>query len=221
MSATDIGILGASRLTDSGALVVTVVNPVGDDPEKPDEVETFGEVDFFNALGVTAYPYPASADGHAETLCTRHVGGSDGVAHGGRDTRTAKVYGTLAPGDTALHSTGPQQAAQVLCKEETRTVAAATKGTDGKNIVLVLNGEKDKIQIAGFGLAFEMSREQGIVLSDGAATLQIKDGVIMLSGQVVLGGRTPIAAMAACAPGNLPPGPVNTGVPTLGVFYGT
>lgn len=196
--------LGSSSLSPEGLPIVHAT--VGEDGEN------FGDVDHFNALGVTARPWPASDDGHAEAVAIEYVGGADAVCVGGRDARTAKVYGALAPGDSCLHSTGPEQAAQVVCKEESRTVALVTKGPDGKNIVLVVDGQNERVQVFGFGHAIEMSRDQGIVLSSGDATLQIHAGVISLVGTVVLGGRIPVMPVLG---GTSPPG-----APIPGVFVG-
>lgn len=194
--------LNSSKLSATGLPVVHAVN--GE--------EVFGDIDHFNALGVTARPWPADDSGHAEAVAVEHTGGADAVCVGGRDARTATVYGALAPGDSCLHSTGPEQAAQVICKEESRTVAMVTKGPDGKNIVVVVDGQNERVQIFGFGHAFEMSRDQGFVISSGGATLQIQGGVISLVGTVVLGGRIPVMPVLG---GTSPPGQ-----PIPGVFVG-
>lgn len=209
MASAEILKLGASVLADTGVPLVQGVAPVGDDPQG---VEPFGEIDVYGALGVSARPWPADDGGHAEGVVLRDVAGADGVCVAARDVRAGKMYGALAEGDTCLHSTGPEQAALVLCKEKSRTVAMISKGSDGKNIIVTVNGEKDKIQIAGFGLMFEMSAEQGIVLSDGGATVQIKGGTISLAGTVVLGGRIPVMPVLG---GTSPPGQ-----PIPGVFVG-
>ena len=65
------------------------------------------------ALGLTAKPYPATAEGYVEAVLEDEVDGLDGLVIGARDLRTAKIVGNLKDGDTCLHSTGPQQAAQV------------------------------------------------------------------------------------------------------------
>lgn len=178
--------------------------PVSDDGDAPD----YGKVPNFSALGVTSIPYPKDGNGNAQGVVVK-VPGIDGVLVGARDTRTANVVGKMRPGDSALHSTGPEQAAQVHCKEETRTVVAATKGSDGKSIVLVLDGKNDKIQIAGFGCIFQMS-EEGIVLAPpgGQASIMLtKSGQIVLTGVVMLGGAAPKGPIAVMVGGSPAPAP--------------
>ncbi len=215
----DLVELGAATLsptTNALAVQCKAASLSDEDGDAPD----YGDVMFACALGLAAMPYPATADGAAEAIVATDVPGLDGVMVGARDTRTAKIYGNLKPGDTALHSTGPQMAAQVQCKEEKRQVCMVTKDTAGKTMIALLDGAGDKVQISGFGLMFEMSKEQGIVLSSGGATLQIKDGVISLAGQVVLGGRTPVGYVQF-SPSLTPVVGVTGGCsPSPGVFVG-
>lgn len=183
--------------------------------EDDSDATDYGAAPLMCALGVTAVPYPRTPEGAAEGLVVTDVPGVDGVVIGARDTRTAGIVGNLKPGDTAVHSTGPQQAAQLLLKEEKRQAVLATKGTDGKQLLLLLDGNADKATLAAFGAVFEISKEQGIVMADatGKAGIQIKDGVVSIFGtQVVLGGRTPALPVLAGTP---------PGAPVPGVFIGS
>jgi hypothetical protein len=209
MPLLDICTIGAAALDeDTGLPTIQAVVPL---TEEEDDYEHFGNVDKFECLGVTALPWPANDDGHAEGIVARNVGNSEGVIIGSRDERCANVYGKLAPGDSALHTTDPDATAQVICKADTGQVIAITEDSGGKNITLVIDGTNDKIQITGFGQMFEMSKDQGISITDGTGTITIREGIICLSGAVVLGGPTPAEPVLAG-----PAGPV--GKPADGVF---
>ena len=164
------------------------------------DVEEFGPIDAAMCLGVTSLPYPADDTGHAEGIVDRGCGNSDGVIVGGRDSRCASVVGKLKPGDSALHSTDPSASAQVQCKAS-RQVAAMTKGSDGKDMLLTLDGKNDKIQVAAFGGIIQMTKDQIIITEpSGKASIVMKDGCIMLVGKVILGGVTAMARVMS-APG--------------------
>lgn len=176
-----------------------------------DDAPDYGNVPMFQCLGLTAFPYPADEKGGAQGILSE-VEGLDGVIVGARDTRSAKVVGNGEPGDTILHATGPEQAAQVQLKEKKRQAVLVSKDSRGETMALVLDGKNDKVQIAAFGMMFEMSRDNGFVVTDGeGGTLQIKGGAIMLTGQIVLGGRVPSSPVLSGSP---------PGVPTPGVFVG-
>ncbi len=156
--------------------------------------ESFGEIDMMGPLGFASMPYPATDLGHAEGIVQRNIAGSTGVCTNGRDTRTASIVGNMKPGDTVVHSTGPQQAAQLQLKEEKRQAVLVTKTTDGKTAVITLDGLNDKCTIALLGYVVEVSAANGINLTDktGAVGLQIKDGTGSLWGPWTYGGRNPI-----------------------------
>lgn len=203
---------GAAKLDEStGALLVqckgAAVSPEGDAPD-------YGDAPWFACLGVTAVPYPADENGGAQFIVSDDVPGVDGAVIGGRDTRSAKIVGNLKPGDTCVHSTGPQQAAQLQLKEEKRQAVLVSKDTRGQTIVVSIDGKNDQINITGFEHTLEISREQGIVITDGGAGIQIKNGVVSIWGTVVLGGRTPFAPVHAGV------GVGSTSVPSPGVFVG-
>jgi len=208
---SDVCELGTARLDDeTGTLFVQCKGAaVAEDGTAPD----FGEVPFMCALGVTSRPYPKTEEGAAEGILADDVPGMDAALIGARDIRTAGIVGNLADGDTVLHSTGPQQAAQVLCKEKRRQTVMRSKDERGKDIVVSIDGKGEQIMIAGFGFAIEMSRTNGIVLGDGPAALQIKDGVISMTGTIVLGGRVQTLPVLAGLSGP-------AGAATPGVFVG-
>lgn len=213
--------MGAASLDANGVLLVqckgAAVDAAG--TAAPD----FGRVPVMCALGLTAMQYPSDAKGSAECLVATGVGGLDGVVIAACDTRTASIVGALKPGDTVLHSTGPQQAAQVQLKEEKRQAVVRTVDTRGKDAVLIIDGLADKLTIAAFGHVLEMSRDNGIALTEkGGASLILKDGRAALIGaQVTLGGPNAVAPLVGCVPPAVPAGPATQGVPTPGIFYGS
>jgi len=202
--------LGAAILDKlTGALLIQAKGgPVSetDDNAAPD----YGNAPNFSALGLTAMPYPETEDGHAEGIVVE-VPGLDGAIIGGRDTRTAKIVGNLKPGDTVVHSTGPEQAAQLQLKEKKRQAVLRTIGTNGKDVAIVLDGRNDKVQVIAFGQMFEMTPSGVSIVEKGGAAILMGGGVVRLLGTVVLGGSTPIA-------------PVHSGfgpsAPSPGVFVG-
>jgi hypothetical protein len=204
--------LGSSSLDEStnSLLVQCKAAALGSD-EAPD----YGDTPIACALGVTARPAPADDRGAAEALVDTGVPGLDGVVTAARDTRSADVVANLGPGETALHSTGKDFDSRVFCKDQ---ILALVIGDD---LVMVMDRKEKKISIAGFGLAFEMSEKQGIVLSDGGAGIQIKDGTVSITGQVVLGGRSPVGFIHY-SPAAVPVvgGVGGTSLPSPGVFIG-
>lgn len=211
MSGLQICTLGASTLDPgTGALLTQCKGaPLSDDPA---DAEDFGEIPIACALGLVAMPFPANDTGAAQGIVAP-VPGLDGVVIAARDTRTAKVVGNMRPGDTVVHSTGPNQAAQLQLKETKRQAVLATKGSDGRQVIVMLDGANDKIQILGFGCMIQLNKEDGCMLTSetGAASIQLKGDTISLTGTVVLGGRTPVAPIL------MGPSP---GVPVPGVFAG-
>lgn len=195
----DLVDLGASRLAEDTNVPLLQAKgpPISDDGDAPD----YGDVPVFSCLGVTALPYQATADGNAQGVVVK-VDGFDGVLIGARDTRTAGIVGNLKPGDTAVHSTGPSQAAQLLLKEEKRQAVLMTKDSKKKSAVLLLDGKNDKVQIAAFGCLFEISRENGICLvgEHGKASIQIVGDTIVLRGKILLGGAAPTGAVMVMGP---------------------
>lgn len=191
----DVVTLGASKLdSDSGAPLVQAVQPATDESD----VESFGEVPLMQCLGVTSAPYPADGDGrYCEGVIASGIGGSDGVVIGARDTRTADIVGNLKPGDTIVHTTGPQQAAQLQLKEEKRQAVLVTKGTDGTQVLLVLDGKNDKVTLAAFGFVFNIDKTSASLVSpNGQNGLVVSDSGVHVMGKVILGGRTPNPAMS-------------------------
>ena len=173
------------------------------------DVEEFGPIDAAMCLGVTSLPYPADDTGHAEGIVDRGCGNSDGVIVGGRDSRCAAVVGKLKPGDSALHSTDPSASAQVQCKAN-RICVLRTKGSDGKDITLGLDGKNDKVQLAAFGALVEITKDKMTLCGPGGASIVFDgDTLILGANRVLIGlpgpsGYTNVVAGMPLAPGAPP-----------------
>jgi len=187
--------------------------------DSDEDIEPMGDGDVFQGLGLTSAPYPSDGNGKAEGIGLRGVGGRLLSWIGARDTRSAAIVGNLKPGDTVVHSTGPQQAAQIQLKEEKRQVAAVTKDASGKTMVVLLDGNSGKFQIVLNGMMIDMDpSNKSITLTNGAASILMQGGTIALDGNVILGGKIgdPVNKVAI-APG-LPPGV--PAAPGIGLTFG-
>jgi hypothetical protein len=193
----DIVTLGAAKIDpETGAVLVQAAQPVGSDDTG--DVESYGEVPMLQALGLTSVPYPSTDGGYCEGIVIGGVGGSDGCVAGARDTRTASIAGNAKPGDTILHTTGPNQSAQLQLKEDKRQAVLVTKKSNGEQMLLSLDGNREEMTIAINGAVFQIDKDGGIAIVDstGKAGLTISNGVVNLFGQLVLGGMTPNPALS-------------------------
>lgn len=220
MQTLDVIKLAASTLAKTGVALWQALRPITDDET---DNEPFGEIDVFQGLGLTSFPYPADKDGHAEGVIVTNCGNKNAVCVGARDTRTAKIVGNGKPGDTILHSTGPSQSAQVQLKEAKRQVVLATKNSNDETQALLIDGKNEKFQIAVGGCMFEIA-DGGFTLTDasGRGTLIVRNGTINLVGKVVAGGLTPVPALSVMlgpVTGQVPPTPVPL-VAAKGFFIG-
>lgn len=182
MSEFEVFQLGAARL--DGTTKVPLTQAVREAAEAEDN-QAFGDLPTYSALGVTALPYPATPGGHCEALVVKGVGGLPGMIVGMRDLRCASIYGEAVGGDTIIHSTGPNQAAELLLKEVRKTAALRTKDSANKDMILGLDGTDDKVTISAFKCLFEMTRGRIRVGVQGPATnasIEItEDGAINLN----------------------------------------
>jgi len=157
-----------------------------------DDYEAFGELDSYQALGITAVPFGATSEGHAEGVVARDVGNQDGVILGARDKRCANVYANMKPGSTVVHSTETGAKAQVRCDPDGQ-VSVIVTDENGDTAVIFLDGKNNKFQVAAFGGWIEMSEENGIVFTapGGKATITLKGEAITFSAKsVLLAGNT-------------------------------
>lgn len=177
--------LGVAKRGDTNMVKCIATNPLGI-PDRPDLVEHFGEVDVFSSLGITAMPADVDEDGAAEGLIVRDCAGTNGIVIGARDERTAGATAQLQPGETCVHSTGPDFDSRMFCKNKSISFIVGNKSA------MVL--ELDSFKVAVGGCTFEMSAENGIVLTDasGNAWITLKDGEAWVAGNSVkLGASIP------------------------------
>lgn len=198
--------LGASSLKDGSPRWQCSI-PIGDEVT---DVLSFGETAVYQALGVTSLPYPKDANGFAEAIVAPSVGNRKAVVIGGRDTRNAAVVGKADPGDTYIHSTGPNQAAQVRCQEKKRMASIVVQDKSGKHQAFILDGENKKVQLFANGAAVEVDDSGDITLAGaGGASILIQGGEIILNGVIRIPGLPPgmflmagpVAGQLAGAPG--------------------
>lgn len=207
----ELVMLGAATLKAGSPLWQGSV-PIGNDN---DDVQSYGECPVYQALGVTSLAYPKDANGHAEGVLLTQVGNKKAIYIGGRDTRNAKVVGKGDPGDTILHSTGPNQAAQFRAQEKKRMGSIVVQDKDGKHQVFALDGENKKAQLFVNGAAIEIDDSGDITLAGaGGASILIQGNEIVLNGVLRLPGMPPgtflvaansaaIAALAGLAGGTV------------------
>ena len=202
---SDLVDLGAAKLDPktNALLVQAKTGPCGSDP---DDAPDLGDAPVMCALGVTALPWPSNDNGRAQGI-KLDVSGTNGVIVAARDTRAAKVVAEMSAGESCLHSTGPDFDSRFFAKDQ---VAAIVVGDD---MAFSMDRKEKQVTISAFGCHFEISEENGLLLMGNGAMLQIKGGMITLTGQIVLGGRTPVMPMLMGQGG-----PATVAVP--GVFAG-
>jgi hypothetical protein len=181
----------------------------------PDDAPGLDAAPVFGQLGIAAIPWPADERGNAQGI-KEDAPGHNGIITGMRDARAAGIVEELGPGETCIHSTGPDFDTRLFLKKQLWSLMI------GDDCAVTMDRENERFTIACFGHIFEMSAANGCVLTTGGATLQLKDAVANLLGQVVLGGRSPFSQVLFTDKPGTPvvgTGPAG-GVPALGVFIG-
>ena len=201
---SDIVDIGAGKLDQTTGMVVAECK--GSEVEGG-EAPDYGSVNMAFGLGFAAVPAPANENGNAQAVLIDDCPGQDGVCVGAVDSRTTQSYYELGPGETAVFATGEGYDARILFKDGLATIIV------DDDMVFMIDRKTKKIVTSAFGMVHEMSKANGHSFTDetGTASIQLKKGVICLTGVVVLGGRV------IASPMGLP------GVPSLpapGVFYG-
>lgn len=159
------------------------------------EQKPLGTVPLMQCLGITSMPMPADSKGKAEGICAA-VAGMSAVCIAAWDTRSNAITGNMKPGDTVVHTTGPNPIAQLMLKNESKTVALVTRGSDGKQMILALDGKNDSFLVSAFGHLISIT-DEGVTLSskNGANSINVGDDLIHIKGAVMLGGMVPLPDM--------------------------
>ncbi len=197
--------IGAAKLDPktNALLVQAKTTQIGEDA---DDAPDLGDAPIACALGITAFPYPADDEGRAQGVRS-DVPGTLGWITAARDTRTAGVTAELAPGETCVHSTGKDFDSRLFLKDKLAAIVVSD------SMSVVVDEKNQKITISCFGAHIEASKDGGCYLSSGGAMVQVKDGTVTITGQVVLGGRVPLQPVVMGAVGI-------SGVGAPGVFIG-
>lgn len=185
-------------ISASSAPAAEAYDVVGEDDE---DREGYGEADLIQTLGVASLPAAPTSDGYCEGILIENVAGRPGIIISARDTRCFSLFGKLSPGDTVLHSTGPNKAAQVLCKEEKKQVVLATLGPDGKQITCMVDGKNGQAQMQAFGFTLTINKD-GIQLEAGSCGLTVGPNGVQIRGGIQMGGMVipPNTCMAIASP---------------------
>lgn len=201
---SDVVDLGASSLSPTTNAVIASCkgSSLDDSGDAPD----YGNVTIACGLGIAARPAPADSDGSAQGFILDDVPGQQGVCVGAFDPRCADTYKRLGPGETAVFSTGKGYDSRLLCKDQAIALVV------GDDTVVNVDRKNEKTSIACGGQLVEVSKENGILLRGGGCEIHLSGGTVAISGNVVLGGKTPVTPLLGGTP--------VTPVPAPGVFYG-
>jgi hypothetical protein len=212
----DIVTLGAATLDpDTSALILQCKGaPVDEDGTAPD----YGKAPLFQCLGLTAMPWPANENGAAQGIVATDIPGMEAALVGARDTRTADIVGTMRPGDTVMHSTDPEKAAQLQLKGDRRQAALLSRDSQGRTMMALLDGTNDKVQITALGAHFEITPEGNIILTcAGGNGIIIDSEGIHHVGKTTGGTPVPGLSVALCTPAGYPLGGI---VASQTAFFG-
>lgn len=204
----DLVDLGGSKLDErlNTVLVQCKSAPVGEDEN---DAPGFSNAPVFGSVGVTCRHWPKDDRGAAQAVVEERLPGTNGAVLGMRDPRVADVVAQIGEGESCLHSTGPGFDSRVFCKKQMVAIVV------GDDVAIVVDRENKKISITGFGASFQISEAGGISMACDGSLFQMKGGTTVITGKVVLGGRTPQFPMACVNPAVLP-----APAPVPGVFMG-
>jgi hypothetical protein len=216
----DLVDIGSARL-DPKTNTVLVQAKSAQIGSSEEDAPGFDGAPLFGSLGVTAVPWPKDDRGNAQALVEEGVPGHNGVVTNARDARAAGVVQELGPGETAIHSTGPDFDSVVFLKKQLLALMV------GDDMAFVMDRESQKVTLTAFGCVLELSSAQGVTItSGGGATVQLFGPIASVMGTVVLGGRIPTFQLPYLTVPNVPlvgtPGPqgANVATPAPGVFIG-
>jgi hypothetical protein len=182
--------LGASGLESSGTVWATCKGPPVDENDAPD----YGKAPLAFALGFAARPWRKTDKGFAQGYLFEATG-YNGVVVGANDPRTASTYGDLGEGETAVFATGEAFDSRAIFGDKVLSLIV------GDNMVLQIDRNEQQAILSCPGGTLKISADNGALLCDqsGKAMVHLQDGVAMIGGQVVLGGRNPGSNLADAA----------------------
>lgn len=191
----ELVMLGASKL-DKGNACWQAQVPVGDETN---DTLSFGECSVFQALGITSLPFPANGNGHAEGIAVRGVAGQRAVIVGARDTRSGKVVGKMDPGDTVVHSTDPDETAQVRVQGKKKSASVIVKDADGKHMMVLLDGKNKTAKVLARGACIEIDEGGDIsILGKGGGGILIQGNKVAINGELKIPGLPSGMVLMAC-----------------------
>lgn len=218
---TDLNIvtLGATKLVN-GVPTVQAVSPLTNATE---DVESYGEIEMLSQLGVSACPAEADDKGHVDAVICEQVAGTNAVCVGAIDRRNAAIYGNLSPGDTCVHATGPNAVSQCLLKAKKRQAILATKDKSDQQMLVILDGKNETIQITAFGSVLQLSKSDGwTCLDDTGKGWRLSGGTMHITADLHIGGLIPLPLKVMLGPPTGSPGSVAS-VPliaAMGISFG-
>lgn len=188
--------------------------PVGEEGDAPD----YGQAPIICALGHFAMPFPANENGSAEGLVARDIAGLDGAVVSIRDVRASDAVGKMKPGDVVISTTGDQHAACTHWKEAERQVAHISRDSQGRTMLVLLDGQNDKVQITALGAHIEIDPQGNISLtSAGGNGIIIDSEGVHVIGKLTCGTAVPGLSVALCTPAGYPLGGI---VASQTAFFG-
>lgn len=183
------------RDEETNAPVASAFIPLDETGTDESQRTPVGTVALMNCLGVIGMPAAPDQTGHAEAIIVTDIGGTPGVCVAARDSRSYSLAGNMKPGDTILHSTGPNKASQVQCKEEKRQLVLATKKPDGQQMILMLDGKNKKFQLLVNGALIQVDDKGAIDMTspNGKNGITISNDQVWIHGKVHFNGvSTPV-----------------------------
>jgi hypothetical protein len=176
--------LEGGYISASSAPAAEAYDVVGEDDA---DREAYGPVDLIQTHGVASLPADPDDSGYCEGILIENFAGRPGIVIAARDTRCFSIFGKLSPGDTVVHSTGPNKSAQMLCKEKKKQVVLATIGPDGKQITCMVDGKNGQAQMQAFGFTLTIDKN-GIHLEAGNCGLHVGPNGVQAVGACQFGG---------------------------------
>ncbi len=194
---------GGERAKETNAPIAGAFEQLSEDATNEADRKPVGNVPLMPCLGVIAMPYPPDKRGKAEAVIAEGLGGLPAVCVAGWDTRSFQACANMKPGDWSACSTGPNNAAQLLLKEEKRQCVLAAKKANGKQIMFMMDANTEVVQILANKATIEINKAGDINLSDGTGKAGITisgDTIHLRCSTLNIGGMVPTFQLAQVPP---------------------